>query len=229
MSEATSFEDLLLQAKRGEAPSPFGRLEFSVEGSPSSVQAAKAVRDAYVASIRQHFSNLKFLLTGEIMLELTWYISAQDRYETDAKADIDNCIKPIVDALAGPQGIMIDDCQIRGLYVCWRHSETGTEHLDFQLEFGPDDFTARDELAFVRLGNALCTPVNRDWPAEARAVWAEMLKKMEASKAGLARLGTSYLPLAGLLGTPRPFHATRLRHFPIISLDEFVRGGPPAT
>ncbi|MDP9350732.1 MAG: RusA family crossover junction endodeoxyribonuclease [Chloroflexota bacterium] len=221
-----SLIELLHEAERGVAPSPFGKMEFSIEGSPVSIQASKDVRDAYIASIRRHFARLQFLLTGEIILEITWLISAKSRFETDAKADIDNCLKPIIDALTGPEGLIVDDCQLRGLYVCWRHAESGPERLYFSFEFGADEYCARSSLAFVRLTKGLCTPVNRDWPLAVREAWAQALREGERRKDKMEQLGVLYPLVTGLLGTSRPFHVTRLRQFPVISLDEFVQGGP---
>ncbi|WP_404361384.1 RusA family crossover junction endodeoxyribonuclease [Methylotuvimicrobium sp. KM1] len=113
--------------KKGEAPSPFGKAEFTLMGSPVSVQSKKDVREAYLQSIRSQFKDIKYLLTGELILNVAWLLPAKSRFETDAKADIDNCVKPIIDAFTGPDGFFIDDCQIRGLYICWRHIESEDE------------------------------------------------------------------------------------------------------
>lgn len=40
-------------ANSGDLPSPFGKAEFEVLGSPASVQSKKAVRDVYINAIRE--------------------------------------------------------------------------------------------------------------------------------------------------------------------------------
>ena len=127
----------LTEAEAGKAPSPFGHLEIVIPGAPVSVQAAKPVREAYLARIKQVLTRYHFLLTGQLILEVTWLLPAKSRYETDAKSDIDNCLKPIIDAFTGPDGLFIDDCQLKGLYICWQHIESTDERLHFQFEFDP--------------------------------------------------------------------------------------------
>lgn len=212
------------RANRGEAPSPFGRATFVVQGPPASVQSKKAVRDAYISSIKKQFSNLQYLLTGEIILNITWLLPAKQRFETDAKSDIDNCVKPIIDAFTGPDGLFVDDCQLRGLYICWRHIDSGNERLVFEFEFQDDQYSLKEELAFVQLDGALCTPVNLNWPSAAKIMWATMLAANQKTKDILEGLGISYPAVAGFLGGNQPFHRTRVNGFPVLSLCEFAGG-----
>jgi Holliday junction resolvase RusA-like endonuclease len=213
---------LIDEANRGQSPSPFGKAEYTILGSPASVQSSRPVRTAYINSIREKFEHNAFILTGEISLEIIWYIPSKSRFETDAKADIDNCLKPIIDAFTGPNGLFVDDCQLRSLHICWRHIESNDERLELNFEFGPDDFCAKKELAFVKLDGALCTPVNLDWPTTVKVMWAGTLKSREKLKAMLEKLGTSYPNVASFLLTSRPFHATRVKEFKILSLTEFI-------
>jgi Holliday junction resolvase RusA-like endonuclease len=210
------------KVSRGEAPSPFGKAEFIVKGSPASIQASKDKRDQYISSIKDQFKSLSYVLTGDIILNITWLLPAKSRYETDAKADIDNCLKPIIDAFTGGDGLFIDDCQLRGLYICWQHIESEDERVIFEFEFVASEFSLKSELVFVRLEGALCTPANLNWSNAAKVMWASSLKFGQASKGVLEKLGVSYPAVASFLGSSRPFHVTRVRGFKIISLNEFV-------
>ncbi|WP_425642128.1 hypothetical protein ACPUEK_01890 [Marinomonas gallaica] len=49
-------------ANSGALPSPFGRAEFEVLGSPASVQSKKAVRDEYLNAIREQLKEIKYLM-----------------------------------------------------------------------------------------------------------------------------------------------------------------------
>lgn len=209
------------RANRGEAPSPFGEAQFVVMGSPASVHSTKITRERYLDSIRNQLKDLKYILTGEIMLDITWLVSAKNRYETDSKSDIDNCIKPIIDAFTGPEGLFIDDCQIRGLYICWRHTESEDEKVVFDFRFQGDQYSLKEELAFIKLDGALCTPVNLNWPDDVKKLWAEMLIYNEKAKETLEELGASYPSVAGFLAGNQPFHRTRVNGFKVLSLSEF--------
>jgi Holliday junction resolvase RusA-like endonuclease len=213
--------EALDSSNKGDIPSPFGEEQYVLLGSPASVQSRKSVRDAYLKSIRDQLKDLKYLLTGEIMLEIVWLVSAKHRYETDAKSDIDNCIKPIIDAFTGPEGLFVDDCQLRGLYICWRHIESGQERLVFDFKFQGDQYSVKKELAFVQLEGGLCSPVNLDWPKEYRTIWAKALNEGRLAKDNLEALGAPYLSVSGYLAGNQPFHRSRVTEFPILSLDEF--------
>ncbi|MGM8932971.1 RusA family crossover junction endodeoxyribonuclease [Salinicola halophyticus] len=209
------------KANNGEVPSPFGKAEYVVHGTPASVQSTKAVREAYLTAIKKLLKNTKYLLTGEIILNVTWLLPTKSRFETDAKADIDNCLKPIIDAFTGPDGLLIDDCQLRGLYICWRHINSDDERLVFEFEFQADQYTSKDHLAFVRLDGALCIPVNLNWPKAAIKLWARMLEANQAQKYVLEKLGVPYPAVAGFIGGSQPFHRTRVNGFKVLSLTEF--------
>lgn len=212
------------RANRGEVPSPFGKAEFIVKGSPASVQASKYKRDLYINSIKSQFKSLSYILTGDIILDITWLLPMKSRYETNANADIDNCLKPIIDAFTGEDGLFIDDCQLSGLYVCWKHIESEEdERVIFEFKFIASEFSLKRDLAFVRLENSLCIPVNLNWPYAAKVMWATSVKLGQASKNVLENLGSYYPAIVGFLGSSRPFHKTRVKGFKVISLDEFVK------
>ena len=219
---ADPLKELIASANEGEQPSPFGKMEIIVPGSPASVQSGKSIKEAYVRSIEEKCGNLEFLLTGDLILNITWLLPTKSRYETDAKADIDNCIKPIIDAFTGPKGLFIDDCQLQGLYICWRQITSSDERLIFELEFKPDDFIRKSDIAFVRLEKGLCTPVNLNWPRMVRVEWDSYLKRAEAAKDVLERLDVPYPLIAGFLGNSRPFHITRVRGFKVVTTEEFI-------
>lgn len=211
-------------ADLGLEPPPFGSLKFEIMGAPVSVQSSKAVKSAYLRNIKNILSKYKYVLTGQIMLDVTWLVPAKSRYETDARADIDNCLKPILDAFTGPDGLFIDDCQIKGLYICWRHIESEEERLLFEFNFDPIQWCNKDGLAFLALDRGLCCLVDINWSKPIREIWIKTIKSGEHYKTKLEKLGTSYLALAGMTGGNQPFHRTRTTGFPVLSEDEFIHG-----
>lgn len=216
--------EALDRADGGVAPSPFGRMNVVIPGAPVSVQSAKAVREAYLATIKSELSRFRFILTGQLSLEIEWLVPAKSRYEMDAKADIDNCLKPIIDAFTGPHGLFINDCQLKGLYICWRHIESSDEILHFQFDFDPDKWCEKENLAFIKLERGLCCPVSTKWPTPVREAWVEAMRAGEKSKAKLEQLGTPYLALASMAGGSQPFHMTRTAGFRVLSAEDFIAG-----
>ncbi|QDT96261.1 RusA family crossover junction endodeoxyribonuclease [Gimesia aquarii] len=214
--------EALEEADAGVAPSPFGELSVKIPGAPASIQSKKAQRNAYIAQIKTELSKFQFILTGQIILEITWNVPAKSRYETDAKADIDNCLKPIIDAFTGPDGIMIDDCQLKGLYISWTHINSGDEYLHFQFKFDSDHYCERDDLVFIRLEKGLRCPVNTNWPKELKTIWVKAIQAGEDLKAILENENVSYLTLASMTGGAQPFHATRTVGFRDLSPEEFA-------
>lgn len=168
------------------------------------------------------------MLTGQLKLEIVWLVPSKSRYETDAKADIDNCLKPIIDAFTGPTGLFINDCQLKGLYICWRTIDSKDERLVFTIEYDPDQWCQREDLAFLRLGKGLCCPVNTSWPKAVRVAWVAAMSGSGIFRAQLEKLGAPYLALADMQGGSQPFHITRTAGFPVLTEKEFVAGASNA-
>ncbi|WP_313399891.1 RusA family crossover junction endodeoxyribonuclease [Stenotrophomonas sp.] len=213
------------RANQGLEPPSSGELRISIFGSPASVQSSKSVKNKYLEQIKDALLRYKFLLTGQLVLEITWLVPAKSRYETDAKADIDNCIKPILDAFTGPAGLFIDDCQLKGLYICWRHIESGDERLDFYFNFDPIQWCNKNSLAFIRMDSSLCIFVDTAWPKAEKQLFIDLLKMRQQEKAELEQSNVSYLATVSLMGGSQPFHRSRTCKFPIYSPESFIEGG----
>lgn len=218
-------DDELLEAiecaNAGKAPSPFGSLEFIIPCSPVSIQAKKQGKDEYIERVKAAFAGKDYLLIGDITLELRWWISAKSRYETDASADIDNVLKPTIDALTGPKGLFIDDCQVRSLHIAWSHSMSGNEYIEVRIDFIPDAWASRDDIVFIDIGQGLCVLAPKSLPIGAKTLWIDLLTKMTFFKDKLLSLGAAYPSVAGLQGAPRPFHKTRVKGFKVVSIDQY--------
>jgi hypothetical protein len=216
-------DDELLEAiestNDGKAPPPFGSLEFKIPYSPVSIQAKKQGKDEYIERVKTAFAGKDYLLIGDISIELRWWISAKSRYETDASADIDNVLN--IDALTGPNGLFIDDCQVRSLHVAWSHSMSGNEYIEVRIDFIPDEWSSRDDVVFIDIGQGLCILAPKSLSIEAKTLWSDLLTKMTLFKEKFLSLGGAYPSVAGLQGAPRPFHKTRVRGFRVVSIDQY--------
>ena len=211
--------------ERGESPSPFGELTIQLERGPVSQQSARARKDEMATALRASFDKYQFYLTGEIQLELEWLIHARVRYESDRAADVDNILKPTLDALTGPDGIMIDDCQIQAVTSAWMDWTLDSERLTLRFRHGPDDYIPRSALAFVDIGWNLFMPVNTDLTLEARQIMAEAISAAVSSRDRLVELGADYYSSRSLMPMQRVFHRSRIdRGFRIGSLAAYADG-----
>lgn len=121
-----------------------------------SRQSRKASIDQLSALIKSELSQFKWIIVGSILVDLTWYLNAVERQETDKIGDIDNITKPIIDSLSGEKGIFIDDSQINGLYSSWmtRNDIYEDNVLVIQIKFNNDYVLYKENLKFVQYSNA---------------------------------------------------------------------------
>ena len=127
-----------------------------------SVQSKKKTRDELRSAIQGELSKFKWICTGPVNIEFLWYLHATQRQETDQVGDIDNITKPIIDALTGSAGLLIDDSQIGSLHTFWqsRNHETEKDVLYIRIYFINDECLKKDNLIFVQYAGAMCLPLN---------------------------------------------------------------------
>ena len=114
-------------------------LRFHISTAPVSQQASGTVKADFKATVRSAISNTAFFLTGEVRLNVDWMIHDRIRYETDTAPDVDNILKPTIDALTGPDGVLIDDCQVQRVNCGWIDSSSDDQSVDIELEYFKDE------------------------------------------------------------------------------------------
>ena len=88
-----------------DIPPEDGLITFEVPIAPVSFQGTGTRKAGVVAAVRSAVSGCEYLLSGDVKIAIEWRISERARYEADSAADVDNIVKPILDALSGPSGI----------------------------------------------------------------------------------------------------------------------------
>ena len=127
-------------------------LKLSSEGlnlSPDSVRKKQKLKNA----ILQVIKGATYYLTGEVQIEIEWLVHERERYETDSSPDIDNIVKPMLDALSGLHGILIDDCQVQAVSCHWIDWTRNDHQINLRIKYFPDEWTLKDSLLFVDFGN----------------------------------------------------------------------------
>ncbi|WP_158617784.1 RusA family crossover junction endodeoxyribonuclease [Corallococcus sp. CA049B] len=219
----------ILSVSQYDEPPIFGRLQFNVKSPVASVQSSKEKLKIFQSAIRAQTAQYKYLLSGDVRLEITCFLDKEKRHESDASADLDNILKPMLDSLAGPEGILIDDSQIRSLGIKWLSSSSSDDFVDLDFEFLDSDYIPKDGLVFVNLDRALYLPVNTGLPrADQRIYWLLMLCLFRGAKV-LKQLTGNYNISHGAMMAQRKFHRTRLKGFTVLSrrdYGKYLRGGP---
>ncbi|WP_164086595.1 RusA family crossover junction endodeoxyribonuclease [Stenotrophomonas maltophilia] len=194
-----------------------------------SVQSQKAVREELCAAIRGQLQDFNWICAGHVNLELLWYLHETERQETDKIGDMDNITKPIIDALTGQDGLIIDDSQVGSLHSFWssRNHQTEKDILHIRVEFSNDECLRKDDLIFIQYSAAMCMPFNVDFNRVHDIIGALAVIKARRMQRRLAahirQQGHNFD--RGLVSSSWDFHRTRLggmRAGSIYRLEEFL-------
>ncbi|WPO78206.1 RusA family crossover junction endodeoxyribonuclease [Flavobacterium sp. KACC 22761] len=205
-------------------PPEFGELNFSFDFEPVSLQSNSA-KKAYVrAEIRKVTKTLNYLLSGDVKVEIQWLVHEQERYESANAPDMDNIIKPILDGLSGPEGVLIDDCQVQTIGSHWIDWTKKEHKINISIKYIPDDYVSKINLIFVNLGNNLFIPLQSDLPTKAKKIIIEILEKgMDLRELILKETG-DYYQAKMAMSVQRIFHKSRISDaFVIIEKEEFKK------
>ena len=200
------------------------RLDFPVIVSR---QSRKEVVDKLIALIRRELSKFKWIIIGSVVVDLLWYLNATERQETDKVGDLDNISKPIQDALLGPDGILVDDAQIGGLYTYWQsRNNLYTDNILYvTVKFNNDYVLLKENLKFIQYAKAICLPLNIDERSLDDIIVAKVLIKSRL----IYRKTADNIKLKGgdvdryFVCSEYDFHRTRLNAFPanqIITIEQ---------
>lgn len=215
-----------------DQPPEFGTIDFLIPLAPISLQAKPSRKRFAQANFKRHIPSTKFLLSGDVELEIEWVIHEAGRYESDAAPDIDNILKPLMDVLRGPDGIVIDDNQVQSLKCSWIDWTRNDEHLNIRIRFLADEFVYKDGLIFVEMGNSLCMPINKKLPPEGLRALLDAFKKQADMRRTLQDSGMDYYGAKSVMSVQRVFHRSRVFGFNVIEfgtlqeqVDRILRGG----
>jgi Holliday junction resolvase RusA-like endonuclease len=182
-----------------------------------SIQSKKIHKEQLYSLIQDELSKFKWIICGDVNIDLTWYLSAVQRQETDKIGDMDNITKPILDSLIGINGVLIDDSQIGALYTYWlsRNELSECNSLEIKISFCNDYCLDKHNLIFVQYSNAICLTVNVDFTDQEQLFGTLFLLKNRQ----LSRTTARIMKLIGtnadsyLVRSAWDFHRSRLNQF----------------
>lgn len=205
-----------------ERPPASGNIEFEIPFGPVSLQAESRRKAAARENFRRSLPNTKFLLSGDVKIDIEWLVHERARYESDVAPDIDNILKPLMDVLCGPDGILIDDNQVQSLTCSWIDWTTDNQHLRLHIGFDPDAFVSKDGLTFVEFEKCLCMPMNKNASSESLRLLTKTLKAQFDARNTLQRQGLNYYEAKNVMSIQRVFHKSRVCRFEVISYQSLL-------
>jgi len=205
-------------------PPESGGIEFIIDRSPVSIQSMSKEKHEIKDHISSIVKSAEFLLSGDVKIYISWYVHEEKRYETDASADVDNIIKPLLDALCGPTGILIDDNQVQQVQCSWIDSYVrDKERVGIRIEYIPDEYLPKEGLAFVNIKKNLCLPFCRNHTPESLSILISAYEQQFTCRKELSKQGWDYYKSSSVMSIQRVFHKSRLKNFEVIELDDFKK------
>lgn len=205
-------------------PPEFGEIEFVLPVPAVSRQANAIAKKRITDLVRAQTRPLQYLLDDDVTVDIEWMLHESNRWETDTSADVDNIVKPLLDALCGPDGILIDDCQVRSFSSTWMSWDNHEDRVLIRIKYDAEHYMPKDGLVFVRIKDALCYPVPKEVRENALPQWLSWLLTALATRSSLEQLTGEYYPAR--FYAPRGFfHRSRLRGFSVYTPEELQKLG----
>ncbi len=193
-------------------------VSFEVRARPISLQGNPASKRQLKTQVARKIAGAQFLLSGEVEVGITLQVHDRERYETIFSPDVDNILKPLLDALCGPEGILVNDCQVQSVRCSWIDWTRADHNLLFEIRHAPDDWIPKKGLVWVDMGNKLCMPLNTSMPKPAQVIMLQAWRQMFATREELLGLKADHYEALCVMPVQRAFFRPRLKGFRVISL-----------
>ena len=212
----------------GSAASPLNfvadqELSFVLPFAPASQQSSAQRRAVQLEAVRSTLRPCAFVLTGDVHVDITWLVSERTRYETDGAADVDNILKPLLDGMCGPDGVLVDDCQLVSVTCGWMGGTSDDQEIRVHVRYSPGEWFRKDGLVFVTFERALCLPFLRGESREALRVLVDHVERVLRLRREGEALGIPSEIAALAMPAQRLFHRSKVTRFPVVSADQLRR------
>ena len=138
----------------------FGEWKQSFDFSPVPYGDGGAKREAFRSAVQSRISS-KFFFSHDVQVDITLLMDVQSVRETSDTADVDNYAKCILDALKGPNGIILDDSQVQALSIHWLSKRNNKDpSFDVQIRSSADAFRLKP-LSFYEMPSGLWYPFSK--------------------------------------------------------------------
>jgi Holliday junction resolvase RusA-like endonuclease len=191
-----------------------GLVEIRSEFDPVSLQASPrsklAFKNAVSEAIEAHTTGVYL---GDVEVSFEWFVPEVTRYTSHVAADLDNVLKPFLDALTGPGRLLIDDNQVQSILARWMDPGPKDCLLIARVQsLSPDEMADREGLYFKEVRPKRGWPLferHRDYEQTLVDAWEAQISAYEA----LVASGVSHDDARGILPIQRSFPRARLGKF----------------
>ena len=132
-----------------------GDYSFLISGTPASIQSPRQIKQQYQQRIHDEIVGCRNIFSREVEAKIIWYTDYKKRYTTDSSFDIDNIVKPTLDALVGINGLVFDDCQVQSIICHWiDKNEDQEDYVEITLrtlENNGEHVVKKDDVCFFQL------------------------------------------------------------------------------
>ncbi len=197
-----------------------GRVEIRLDRLPVSAQSRGTIKQPYMSCIRSLTRLVPFLITGDAKLEIQWFGPMRERYESDSPPDVDNILKPILDALSGPDGVIVNDCQFQRVESTWFPGDR-SHFLNVSVISNDTFVCPRNYLVFVGFTNILFYPFDDSLPPQANECLVDWVSWMTMNRHDLLLKGMNFKHLSFTMPEQRSFHKSRVQGFQCKSASDY--------
>ncbi len=126
-----------------------GIISLKILKEPISLQSKGDKKKELKKNILENLKKLEFSIASDVAVEIIWIINEWDRIKSSSTPDVDNIIKPILDAISGIGGILIDDSQIKEVNCKWEHSDFVDVKLIIKIKMLGKAYFKRNDIFFL--------------------------------------------------------------------------------
>lgn len=152
-----------------EGPGGDRRLEFGIDVEPVSLQARASARQTFDQALARTLREFDFVIDSQVTLTVHWYDVPRIRWQTDRYPDLDNWLKPLIDAFVGADRLLVDDSLIRSVEVTWHEGFVTQSRIKVRIDYDADHRLSKAGLRYAQFDDGLCFPVPGDLSPEALA------------------------------------------------------------
>lgn len=193
---------------------PLREMKLSFPLKPVSLQGSRRAKKKLQVAVGGEASKVPYLYTGEVRCYFEWFLHERIRYEGLHAPDVDNIIKPILDALSGPSGIIVNDCQVQAVDCRWIDWKSEEQRIDIVVvPSDPDEYITKEGLVFLEMREKLCIPLDTRLPVESQRHFVEAWMAMFERRTEAIQSGQDYYAARNALPLGRAFHRARLKGF----------------
>lgn len=215
-------ENSLKEVNEGNIPSPFGEIQFELNLEPISQGSSSKQKSKLRAALKNVCQHYKFLLSGDVQIQIQWMVNQKYRYEYHKAPDIDNIIKPLLDSMCGKAGLIIDDTQVQYIGSQWMDWINQNHKLKITVKYLADDYVFKSNLIFIEFDKGLCLPINHINSDEATIIYIEALQAMIDKRKEFDQMGLAYHSSRIALPTQRLFHRNKLTDYKVIKINDLL-------